>query len=68
MQPLLDLVLLACAVCIAFGAVRLVRAYRAHRIAQAFAAYRAAALVITERDKLRAAQRRAGERQWGRSA
>ena len=68
MHPLLDFVLLACVASIAFGAVRLVRAYRAHRVARARSAYRAAALVITERDKLRAAHHRASERQWGRAA
>ena len=68
MHPLLDLVLVACAASIAFGAVRFVRAYRAHRMAQACAAYRAASMVVTERAKLRAAQHRAAEREWGRAA
>ena len=68
MHPLLDFVLLACVASIAFGAVRLVRAYRAHRVAQAFAAYRAASLVIESRRALRAGQHRAQEREWGRAA
>lgn len=50
------------------GAYRLHRAYRRFRVARARSAYRAAALVITERDKLRAAQHRASERQCGRAA
>ena len=50
------------------GAYRLHRAYRALRIAQAFAAYRAASLVIESRRALRAGQHRAQEREWGRAA
>ena len=68
MHPLLDLVLVACAASIAFGAVRFVRAYRAHRIAQAVAAYRAASLVVEAKRGLRAAQHRAAEREWGMAA
>lgn len=59
-----------CAACylVSFGVIRLSAALRAERHRRAFAAYRAAALVITERDKLRAAQHRANEREWGRAA
>lgn len=64
---LTTLALLALAL-ILTGAYRLHGAYRAFRVARARAAYRAAALVITERDKLRAAQHRASEREWGRAA
>jgi hypothetical protein len=60
--------LVAAGLLVAFGTVRLHHADRALRRAQACAAYRAVALVITERDKLRAGQHRAGSQQWGRAA
>lgn len=53
---------------IVIGTLRFLRAYRAFRVAQARAAYRADALVTSEEAKLRAAQHRASERQWGRAA
>lgn len=65
---LLDFLALIALLLICSGAYRLHRAYRAHRIAQACAAYRAASMVVTERAKLRAAQHRAAEQQWGSAA
>ena len=65
-HALFALALAALAAVIAAGAVRFYRAARAYRVARAFADYRAASMVITERDKLRAAQHRANEREWGR--
>ena len=59
---------LGAAFSISFGVVRLARAVRMNRLRRIDAAYRAAALVITERAKLRAAQHRAAEREWGRAA
>ena len=53
---------------VATGGYRLHCAYRAFRIAQAWATYRAASMIVTERAKLRAAQHRASEREWGRAA
>lgn len=51
-----------------FGLAGLLCAIRAERQRRAWAAYRAACLLVTERDKLRAAKRRAAEREWGRAA
>ena len=54
--------------CICVGAVRLYRAVRMYRQRRICAAYRAASLVIETKRGLRAAQRRAAEREWGRAA
>lgn len=65
---LLDFLALIALLLICSGAYRLHRAYRAHRAAQARAAYRAASLVVTERQRLRAGQHRAASAEWGRAA
>lgn len=49
---------------VGFGLAGLRRAIRAERQRRAWADYRAACMVVTERDKLRAAQRRAAELAW----
>lgn len=55
---------LGAAFSISFGVVRLARAVRMNRLRRIDADYRAACMVVTERDKLRAAQRRAAELAW----
>lgn len=62
------LLLLTCAGLVVAGALRLLAAVDDYRLRRIDAAYRAAALVITERRILRAGQRRAAEREWGRAA
>ncbi|WP_374013967.1 hypothetical protein [Pseudoxanthomonas koreensis] len=52
---------------LALGGMRLHRAMRANRQRRAFAEYRAACLVVTERAKLRAGQHRAQVAEWGRA-
>lgn len=53
---------------VGIGAAALRSAIRAERQRRAWAAYRAASLVVEAKRTLRAAQRRAFDREWGRAA
>ena len=62
------LVLVTCCGLVLVGFFRFLSALHVYRLGRVDAAYRAAALVVTERRILRAGQRRAIEQQWGRAA
>ena len=63
-----SLLLVTCSGLVMVGVLRFLAALHAYRLGRVDAAYRAAALVVTERRILRAGQRRAQEYQWGRAA
>jgi hypothetical protein len=64
----LDVLAIAALLLIGAGALRLARAIRAEQQRRAWSAYRAASLVVESKRALRAGQRRAAAREWGRVA
>ena len=63
-----SLLLVTCSGLVLVGVFRFLVALHVYRLGRVDAAYRAAALVVTERRILRAGQRRAIEQRWGRAA